>query len=199
MQLIPPDQLNEALELPGGAHLSGIVGCAYLHIDAREHARRVNTGLGAVTGLTALEILLDLPLGYDVPLSSIASAALRRLESLPGVAKVDRSGGVVHRLLTRPVIVVGVSTSLRPGCWRRALVRAATLRPAAPAWIDVEETPSDEQLLEADLVGVGVRDIATGWWLVAPAPIEHGPFKGARWRFEERAYSAWLEEQSLLF
>ena len=47
-----------------------------------------------------------------------------------------------------------------------------------------------ERLCEADAAGVGV--VVAGEELVVPAPPEHGPFKAARWRFEEHAFGGWL-------
>lgn len=158
-------------------------------VDPVEDARRRTAGLGAVTDMVALTLLLALPAGFPVPVASLSVRDRRALRRLPAGA-VEVSGGEVVRLAVKPLRAVlatvtgtcsqtalGKASSFAPFCARRVLTR---VRPTMP-----------ETLIEFDFYGVGITHRASDGseeTLVEPRPwrpMRHTP---AGWRFIEQAY-----------
>jgi hypothetical protein len=164
-------------------------------VDPVEDARRRTAGLGAVTDMAALELLLTLPEGFPVPVASLPDRDRRALKRLPA-GVVEASGGEVVRLAVKPLRAVlatvrgtcsetalGKASSFAPFCARRVLTR---VRPEFP-----------ETLIEFGFYGVGVTYRAADGaeeTLVEPRPwrpMRHTP---AGWRFIEQAYEQYRQE-----
>jgi hypothetical protein len=164
-------------------------------VDPVEDARRRAAGLGAVTDMAALTLLLTLPEGFPVPVASLSARDRRTLRRVPaGVVEV--SGGEVVRLAVKPLRAVlatvsgtcsetalGKASSFAPFCARRVLTR---VRPVMP-----------ETLIEFDFYGVGITHRAADGseeTLVEPRPwrpMRHTP---ASWRFVEEAYGEYRKQ-----
>lgn len=164
-------------------------------VDPVEDARRREAGLGAVTDMDALTLLLSLPEGFPVPMASLPVRDRRALRRLP-TGVVDVCDGDVVRLAVKPLRAIlatvsgtcsetalGKASNFAPFCARRVLTR---VRPTMP-----------ETLIEFDFYGVGITYRAadsTEETLVEPRPwrpMRHTP---AGWRFIEQAYAQWLKE-----
>ncbi|MEV2235825.1 hypothetical protein AB0H69_45750 [Streptomyces phaeochromogenes] len=172
-----------------------------LDIDDAEHERRHATGLGVATGygFGGLDVLMALPHGLPVPLTSLSDQQRAYVRGAPaGICTVI--DGQVVRHVVRPCQV------------RLATVRAASA--SQLAWdasqkftefcarrVIITRVPSvnyPEKLLEFGVYGIGVSlqhpdgQLET---LVEPRPwrTKHTP---EAWWFAETAYGQFLNQQS---
>lgn len=192
---IRPGDLSAAslLAVPEGGRLSGSRGDALVVLDRHEHSRRQRCGLGAVTDLTLLDSLLNLPLGVPVPLDALTPRERERLSRAPeGVATHSADG--VRRLVTTPAEVQAVLVHGRG--WDTVLRHASTFRRAAQSIAVFPAAPRQlgQRLWEAQVEGVGVwvQDGDTLIEILPPAISDPCRVKPAWWRFHEAAYAAWL-------
>lgn len=176
------------------AAVAGGRGGAFLSIDAVEHRRRQAAGVGAVTSLSTLDALLNLPLGSPIPRHALGHREVERLRPMRGL--VTHGGDGVRRLLA-PVATVSLVVVSRAR-WREGLVAATAFAPFASRVLLLPRAPRREltaKLCEADLCGVGVwvgtvdeHDV-----LLPPEPWRRHYWKAAGWCFTERAYAAYLD------
>jgi hypothetical protein len=179
-----PTWVSSAAVLPDGR------GDAALRLHVGECGRRAAAGLADVASPPLLDALLGLPLGVDLPWSALTPRAVRLLTAAPdGVVAADDAG--VRRLLAPPLTVATVVVPAR-GTWSAALRLAASFGRVAPSVVRLRREPRPEELLEADVFGVGVwvegrspREVLRP---VAPPPR----LNASVWAFQERAYGAWL-------
>lgn len=186
---VAPGSAGGAVLVPGAAVVAGARGDAWLRVDAGEHERR---GGAYCDGLVVLDALRRLPVGVPVPVEWLSPRDAEVLAAAPGWA-LRRSDQHVVRLLRQPVRVQLVVCSGGP--WRALLRRASAFRHLAPAAVALERLPPDWPGVawEADLAGVGVLlDDGTGPVEALGPPVPSAPRKAAHWRFEERAYRAWI-------
>lgn len=187
-----PSALPAATTLiPGGAIGAGMQADALCVLDDGEHLRRQRVGVGAVTSLTVLDAVMNLPLEVPVRCTDIATEVLSRLERADR-ALVIVDGEWVTRVGRPPLTVLGV---LVPGpSWRSALLRAVAFGPLSQRIVVLDRAPEsiDMLLWEAELAGVGVwlEDQDSAIELLQPEPFRLRYLKAATWRFSERAYRA---------
>ena len=187
-----------AAAVPRAAEVSGGRGDAVVRLDLVEHHRRRAAGLGAVTDLSVLNALMNLPLNAAVPCADLGPSTRTLLDRAPAGCLQWPQGGQQVRRLVRPVariplVIVPAKT------WRPGLRRAAAFEPFATRVVLLAQAPRrggvESIAWEADVAGVGL-------WITIPdgppqeivAPqrwVEHY-VKPAGWRFTERAYAAWL-------
>ena len=189
--LCPSALPADATFVPGGAIGPGARADALCVLDHREHRRRQHVGMGAVTSLSVLDSVMNLPLEAPVRRADISPAALLRLER-SGAALVVVEGDWVTRVGRPPLTVLGALVT--GSSWRVALRRAVSFGPFSQRIIMLNRAPAsvDMLLLEAELAGVGVwlADGASTIELLAPEPFRLRYLKAATWRFAERAYRA---------
>jgi hypothetical protein len=158
-------------------------------LDEAEETRRRAAGESKVPSADVLELLLGLPTGMPVPVSSLTGRERDALGSAP-VGFVVVEHGHVTRYAIPPVSVdlalVGAPT------WRRGLEVAGRFTPFCARAMVLADYPTNlEQLrIQADFYGVGVivsTDEVTEV-LVEPAPFRRVRFTAAGWQFLERVY-----------
>lgn len=186
----PPRTVSDA------ARCSDARGDAVVLVKPVEHARRVAVGSGAITDLSVLHALMNLPLGQPVPIKDLARVTRNLLEQAPaGALDWPILSGTVLRLADQPVRVPLVV--VRAGTWHAGLRRAGAFAPFAKRGVVLPQRPRrlDEYALEADYWGVGLWVTSRGGELeqiVPPEPWIQRYAKPAQWRFLENAYAAWL-------
>lgn len=184
---------SSTMFVPQAATVIGGRGDAFVTVDPVEHQRRQDAGVGAVTDLATLVVLLNLPLGSLIPWHALGHREVRRLRPIRGAVTNDGDG--VCRLLA-PVATVSLVVVSRSR-WREGLIAAAAFAPFASRVLLLPRAPRREltaKLCEADFYGVGVwvgtvdeHDV-----LLPPEPWRRRYFRAAGWRFTERAYAAYL-------
>jgi hypothetical protein len=158
--------------------------------DAGEFGRRGDTGLGVITRVDLLDLLLGLPHGCPVPSGSLAMRERSLLRDLPP-GSVDLEPGTVIRRATVPL---KVDLAVVPaGDWRRGLDQASLFAPFCSRAVVLARLPADADhlLLEAAYYGIGVAvagdsDIEV---LADPQPFNRQCYKAAGWWFAEQVYA----------
>jgi hypothetical protein len=179
------------------ARVSGAVADAVVQIDLQEHRRRAECGLGGVESLGMLDALMSLPHGAPVPVRDIGEVTLWHLRRCPeGCVQWLDNGRAVRRLLV-PVAAVALVV-VRAVSWRAGLRRAAAFEPFTQRAVLLarESRNLAGYAWEADAAGTGLwvahPDNPLVKEIVAPGEFELRYVRPARWRFTERAYTAWL-------
>lgn len=163
-------------------------------LDPVEHERRRQAGLGGITSPEALDLLMQLPVGFSVPVGALAARDQRLLRKLPaGVVAIDSVHGRparVTRLAVKPAVVDLAVVEGRLNA--ETLGRATGFAPFCRRTVLVPVRPPAERLAEADYWGVGVTLVRGGEHevLVEPAPWRPQRHTAAGWLFVERAYQA---------
>lgn len=202
----PADLSDESRQLvDDGAFLAGGRTDALITLNDAEVQRRAQNGDGAVTDLALLDLFLSMPLGCPIAVSTFTEQQLRLLRLAPGGA-ITAEAGTVTRLLDRPVQVDAAVAWVRPrrdggarraGSWRSSLRRAGRFVGVTSAVVVFPESARvpATKLWEADVLGVGVWQEGSDGpiELVPPAEFMTPRLKAAIWRFEERAFRAWLD------
>jgi hypothetical protein len=169
-------------------------GSVLLQVDHAEHARRQAAGLGALTNLGTLDLLMTLPEGMAVPVATLSDSQRRALRRLPA-GTVTTADQQVTRLAVRPVRAV--LATVRGRCSRTSLERASKFAPFCSRRVLTRVRPDLETLIEYDFYGVGVTyQHADGAEesLSSPRPWVPQRHTPAGWWFAERAYDMWLRE-----
>lgn len=172
------------------SRLLGNICQVFYRLDHAEHDRRTAAQAGWLDDFRPLEVLMELPVGIEVPRSSLGPALRPEIRRLPkGSAAVDRVN--VTRLAVRPLrvdlIVAHAST------FRRGLVAASRFAPFSRRAMLLERVPQglDEKLFEANFYGVGVLapdgndDVRM---LLEPDEWRAIRHTTAAWRFAEEVY-----------
>ena len=162
-------------------------------VDEREHARRLESGLGAIIDWQLVVALWELPHGLSIAVSGIpgwASPRLARAEA--GIVAAD--GSRLERIACPPLVVSGVVAVGRK--FERLLQRVGQLSAIAPMGVVIQRAVDEDDpgLLEANLYGVGVGCSASGeiTRVSEPEPVVPmpGPFL---WWVAELAYGRLIE------
>lgn len=170
----------------------GIFGTEALicyRLDEVEHTRRLHAEAGALASADVLELLLGLPVGMPVPLTSLTGRERDALRSAPAGSVVVH-GAQVTRHAVAPVAVELALVGART--WRHGLEVAGRFTPFCARAMVLSDHPADlDQLrVQADFYGVGVI-VSTEQItevLVEPTPFRRVRFTGAGWQFLERVY-----------
>ncbi|MFD3373730.1 MULTISPECIES: hypothetical protein [unclassified Streptomyces] len=157
--------------------------------DAREIERRVSAGAAELTNRRALDLLMNLPLGEPVPVTSLSEVERRALRRMPK-GTVSRHGDMVVRQVTQPL---KVDLAVVPGrSWTAAKEKAEWFTPfcARAVLIEGPLRRREDALMEADFYGIGLL-VATGRdveVIVPPRPFVRRRYTAAGWQFVEDAY-----------
>jgi hypothetical protein len=157
----------------------------------KEAGRRRRAGLGAVTSPDVLGLLLGLPVGVGVPLSSLTAEERSVLPAAPsGAVTVD--GGLVIRQAVRPLTVDAALVAA--GGWRRGLQLAGRFAPFCSRVMVLNRLPCgrglDDLRVQADFYGIGVAVINGDQIqvVVAPGRFCRQRISVAGWQFAEQVY-----------
>lgn len=158
-------------------------------VDEAEHDRRQRDGLGVLLSSDHLELLMSLPVGWPVPVSSLSHSDQRTLRQIPR-GSVRIAAGTVERLAVRPARVdLAVVPATR---WRAGLERAGRFAPFTARIMWLRRTPLDVATMVGEScrfgVGVMVGPSERAEVLVPPAPFIQRRFTAAGWLFTEQAY-----------
>lgn len=158
--------------------------------DAGEFRRRRDVGLGAISRLDLLDVLLAMPHGYPVPFESLAMHERHLLGVLPP-GSVDLEPGSVIRRVTVPL---KVDLAVVPAVdWRRGLDQASLFAPFCSRAVVLARVPADagHLLIEAAYYGIGVAVARDGdiEVLAEPQPFRRQRHKAAGWWFAEQVYA----------
>lgn len=157
--------------------------------DDGEATRRHQAGLGSLRSAEMLELLLGLPVGMPVPVTSLTRRESAALKLAPSGAVSVRDGMVIRHA----VAPVRVDLAVVAGrSWRQGLVRAGRFAPFCARAVALHRYPHDlaEVKLQAGFYGVGVivTDSQSTEVLVAPALFRLSRWSAAGWRFLEDVY-----------
>jgi len=192
--LTPTDLGSHAVTVvEGGARTAGGHADALVVADTSEQQRRTACGLGEVTSLGLLDVMMNLPLCTPVRTRDMNIESLARLAAAPeGIVRCEE--GWVTRLLSPPLTVV--AAIVRGTGWRRSAGQVGRFAPFAQQVVILDRVPArgSAVIWEAQLAGIGVWVFVGGQVieLVAPEPFARRFWKPAGWRFAERAYRAQL-------
>lgn len=187
---------DPAVYVAEAARITGGRADAFVRIDAGEHARRCAGGLGAITQMWMLDVLMNLPLDQPVRVADLDADERWALDRIPAAA-VRRDGAWVTRLC-RPVAEIAAVV-----VWGRRLQpllkRTAPFTRVAPRMIVLDQVPADfdEIAWQACFQGTGVWSVADGRAveLVVAEPVRHRYYTPGRWQVNESAYRAWFRAQ----
>jgi hypothetical protein len=159
-------------------------------VDEGEHERRRRDGLGVLLSSDHLELLMSLPVGWPVPVSSLSHRDQGTLRRLP-VGAVRLAAGAAERLAVRPArIDLAVVPATR---WRAGLERAGRFAPFTARMMWLRRPPSDVDAMTREScrfgVGVMVGPSERPEVLVPPAPFVQRRFTAAGWLFTEQVYA----------
>jgi len=192
---ITPADLDSGVltSISRGAQAAGVTADALVTVDGAEHSRRARVGLPHVTSLRLLDTVMDFPLLTPVRMCDVGARSQEVIREAPRGVFV-RDDLVVTRLLSPPVTVV--AALVLGASWRRVISRASTFAPFCQQVMLLERRPRDVSTLiwEADLAGIGVwiRSGGETVEVLRPSVFNRRRWKAAGWRFQERAYAAWL-------
>jgi hypothetical protein len=176
--------------------IDGIQMLAAFEPDLKEHMRRSEADVGAVTSTGLLHGLWLLPSGVPVPVADIPVNKRARLEQAKHLVEVTE--GHFERHYSPPGAVRAVG--FRGGRTDRALRQAAGFTPIVQRLVIGERPmfPSIDALRTAEASGVGLVEHLGGITsvLLAPRAAELGVPAVYRWWIAELAYSMWLYEST---
>lgn len=160
-------------------------------LDDGEAARRRRAGAGSLCSADVLELLLGLPVGMPVPVTSLARRESAALKHVPPGAVSLRDGEVVRHAVAPVRVELAVVAA---NSWRCGLEKAGRFAPFCARAVALRRHPRDlaEVELQAGFYGVGVIviDDSSAEVLVAPAPFRRCRWTAAGWRFLEEVYRA---------
>lgn len=185
---------------PGAAHvcrgsLLEADAVVAFELDTHESTRRERAGVGAITDVDVLDLLLDLPYGVPVRIAALGRRGRRALAKAPAGCVEVVSGSVIRR--SRPPLTP--SLAIITGCrsFRHGLERAGRFAPFCPKAILLDRRPKDVTTfcMEADFYGVGlivVSGASNVEVLVPPEPRRSGRLVSRTWWFAEEVYRVHL-------
>ncbi|TCO45871.1 hypothetical protein [Actinocrispum wychmicini] len=165
-------------------------------LDAVEHRRRGELGLGQLTSLELIDVLMDLPADVPVPQRSLDVTSLHQLRRCqPGV--VEFTGAqVVRRVVPAVMPIMAVVYAKK---WDDGLIRASRFASYCQRTVVVPDLPenADEALAEASWYGIGVAvgPKAAPVTVLQPEVFAEWRPTPAWWRFAEVAYGQLLPAQ----
>jgi hypothetical protein len=167
----------------------GTRGLLRYRFDPYEDERRRQAHVGAIPNPQVLDLLLGLPIGISVPITSLTPLERSALRLAPsGAVAVD--AGAVTRLAVHPLVVDLAVISARR--WQSGLEIAGRFAPFCSRVLMLHSRPMDTEGLrsQADFYGIGVV-VAHGTEvevLVTPRPFIRRRFTAAGWQFVEEVY-----------
>jgi hypothetical protein len=159
-------------------------------LDRPEDTRRRRARLGAIRDLKILDLLLGLPLGAAVPVTSLTPPERSALRSTPSGVLAVAAGAVTRHAVTPLTVDLAVVTAHG---WRSGLPIAGRFAPFCVRVLLLPRCPSDPEhlSLQAGFYGIGVvvADHAENLQvLVTPRPFRRQRFTAAGWLFTEEVY-----------
>lgn len=160
-------------------------------LDDGELARRHRAGAGSLCSADVLELLMGLPVGMPVPVTSLTRRETAALKFAPPGAVSVRDGEVVRHAVAPVRVELAVVAG---SSWRHGLEKAGRFAPFCARAVALRRHPRDlaEVALQAGFYGVGVIviDDQSTEVLVPPAPFRRYRWTAAGWRFLEEVYRA---------
>ncbi|MCK9895234.1 hypothetical protein [Frankia sp. AgB32] len=174
-----------------GAPLGGWVALAGTP-DPTETARRTQAGLGAVTDVPVLEMLLGLPHGLPVPPGALSDRDRRALAAAPAGCADHGPDGIVRQ--ARPPLTPALAVVSAIRGWRAGLEQAGRYAPFCARAVVVPRAPRDllAACVEADFYGVGLVVVSESEVdvLVTPEPYRARRVTARRWWLAEQVHRA---------
>ena len=167
-------------------------------LSPREHERRLQVGVGAITSVALLYALWMLPRGGFVPAELLPEVKVRRLRSAPHAVQETDSG---FERLYDPPGVLGAAVFTGPSV-ERAVDRAARFTPIVQRYVLLDRfneplTSSVEGVAREWGVGVlSVSERCATRVLVPAADAVTGVPSAYRWWIAELAYESYLYESA---
>jgi hypothetical protein len=180
--------------IPPGADLGvvttfGVQAVVAYRRDARECRRRRVAATPPLLRPDVLDLLMSLPLGEAVAVSSLSDAERRALKHVPpGV--LSRSGARITRRAAQPL---QVDLAVVPGRgWQSAMEKAERFTPfcARAVLVDRPLRRRQDAVMQAAYYGIGLLEIGDGGTdvLVPPQPFVRKRYTAVAWQFAEEAY-----------
>jgi hypothetical protein len=159
-------------------------------LDAGESRRRREAGLGTITRMDLLDLLLSLPHECPVPYGSLTGRERHLLRSMPSGGVESRNGTIIRRAVVPLTVELA---AVRAHDWRRGLDQASLLAPFCSRAVVLGRVPDDADALlaEAAYYGIGVVVAGAGEVrvLADPEPFSRQSHKAAGWWFAEEVYA----------
>jgi hypothetical protein len=167
----------------------GIDAVAAYSENEDEIERRTRAGTRELTNPRALDLLMNLPHGEPVPVTSLSDTEQRVLRRMPA-GTVARHDNVVVREATHPI---RVDLAVVPGKgWASAKEKAEWFTPfcARAVLIDRPLRRRHDAVMEAEFYGIGLLVVTSNdvEVVVPPRPFVRRRHTVAGWRFVEEAY-----------
>ncbi|MFJ9598300.1 hypothetical protein ACIRS3_36865 [Streptomyces virginiae] len=154
--------------------------------DAVECKRRATVGMTPLTRPDVLDLLMGLPEGEAVPVTSLSGPERRALKATPKGA-VAQSDQTVTRQAVQPL---RIDLAIVPGRgWESAMEKAELFTPFCARAVLVERPlrRKDDAILQADFYGIGLLALVGNEldMLVPPRPFVKRRHTVAGWKFLE--------------
>nr|WP_252883957.1 hypothetical protein [Streptomyces sp. HB202] len=168
----------------------GVQAVVAYRCDAVEHKRRAAAGMAPLTRPDVLDLLMGLPEGEAVPVSTLSGPERRALKAMPKGA-VIQSKRTVTRQVVQPL---RVDLAIVPGRgWESAMEKAELFTPFCARAVLVERPlrRKDDAMLQADFYGIGLLALAGNELdvLVPPRAFVKRRHTVAGWKFLEDMYT----------
>lgn len=172
-----------------------MLGALELHAD--EHARRADSGIGAITSAALLHGLWLLPMGGAIRAATLPLSKVEQLRSAPHA--VQERVGCFERTYSPPGVVRAVAFSGR--CVERTVLRAARFTPIFQRFVFLDRDSALPSRVECEARewGVGVAVLGVGDGVVQLVPADDavvGIPSVYRWWVAELAYRRHLHESA---
>ncbi|WP_413756942.1 hypothetical protein [Streptomyces sp. MMBL 11-3] len=173
----------------GVLNMFGIDAVVAYSENEDEIERRTRAGTRELTNPRALDLLMNLPHGEPVPVTSLSDTEQRVLRRMPA-GTVARHDNVVVREATHPI---RVDLAVVPGKgWASAKEKAEWFTPfcARAVLIDRPLRRRHDAVMEAEFYGIGLLVVTSNdvEVVVPPRPFVRRRHTVAGWRFVEEAY-----------
>jgi hypothetical protein len=158
-------------------------------LDPCEDERRKRAHLGAIRHPEVLDLLLALPIGFSVPVTSLTPLERLSLRLAPAGAVAIEVGSVTRQAvypLAVDLAVIAIQS------WRTGLEIVGRFAPFCARMMLLRQWPKDVENLrmQAHFYGIGVV-VANGAdveVVIAPRPFRRRRFTASGWQFLEQVY-----------
>ena len=177
--------------------LAGVTVDIVIGLDGEELERRSELNLGPVVDRALLEVLGQLPLGWQVAVDELDPVVRAMVEGAPP-GLVERAGNTLERRYRPALRTTGVITHRRD--WRQGIEVVSRFASVAPRGVMLTGAAMhvDEAVDSARRLGIGLaarRGKAGSGQLLVPSDTRFRRPGTSEWLFSERVFAEWRRRQ----
>ena len=152
--------------------------------------------MAALDQLRWLEVLDQLPYGFDVEVQDLSQRSIELLGQLPSGCVESTGARVTKRVVERVLLPAAMLISAET--WRSGLTIGSRFAGYGERWLRLPDGACDDPLvrLEAQRFGFGLLDGETV--VHRPRPHHRVSWSARDWWFSERVYRQYLGAESML-